>query len=167
MEDCRERLIDFSRYEIKKDGTIWSKHYNKMLGCVKGQGYSIVRLCCIDGKKRDFLIHRVIAYVFIPNPHNKPEVDHIIPISEGGTNEVSNLRWVTSSENSKNPITLKKNKEAQPKRPVVIYENGEFIGEFESTWEAARILNINQGNVYNCACGRCKTTEGYNVYFKN
>lgn len=52
------------------------------------------------------LIHRLVAKAFIPNPENKPEVDHI----DGNTknNNVTNLRWVTSSENKNNPITKKK-----------------------------------------------------------
>lgn len=164
MEEWREKLIDFERYIINENGTVWSKHYKRNLGSLRSDGYIRVSLCCIDGKKREYLIHRVIAYFFIPNPDNKPEVDHINTIRTD--NRVENLRWYTSGENSNNPITLEKNKKAQPKRPVLIYKDDDFIGEFESSWEASRILNINQGNVYNCACGRCKTTEGYKVYFK-
>ena len=52
---------------------------------------------------RRYAIHRLIAEAFIPNPENKPFIDHI------NTNtmdyRLSNLRWVTAKENSNNPIT--------------------------------------------------------------
>lgn len=158
----REDLIDFSRYEIKEDG-IYSKWFNKKLtGSTVSKYYTKIRLKCVDGKKRDFLLHRVLAYYFIPNPDGKPEVDHIIPLSEGGGNELSNLRWVTSSENSRNPITLRNNIEAQHNNIVYAYKNGELFGAWVSENEAARQLGINQGNIHNCASGRCKTYKGLN-----
>ena len=51
-------------------------------------------------------IHRVVAMAFIPNPLNKPCIDHINTIRND--NRVENLRWCTQSENNKNPITMTK-----------------------------------------------------------
>lgn len=48
-------------------------------------------------------IHRIIAELFIPNPENKPCVDHID--TNKFNNRVDNLRWVTHKENSNNPLT--------------------------------------------------------------
>ena len=160
---CRESLIDFSKYVMEKD-CIFSKHYNKPLeGSRIGETlYRKVNLKCVDGKKRDFLYHRVLAFYFIPNEEKKPEVDHIIPLSKGGKDEVSNLRWVTSSENSRNPPTLEANIAAQHKNVVYAYKNGELFGVWESENAAARDLGINQGNIHNCANGKCKTYKDYN-----
>lgn len=49
------------------------------------------------------LLHRVVAELFVPNPDNKPEIDHINCIKTD--NRAENLRWVTRSENMLNPIT--------------------------------------------------------------
>lgn len=53
-----------------------------------------------------FLVHRAVAELFIPNPENKPCIDHID--TNIHNNHVSNLRWATYSENSNNPISLEK-----------------------------------------------------------
>lgn len=60
-------------------------------------GYKKVELCK-DGKRKSFKVHRLVAIAFIPNPDNKPEVNHI----DGNkiNNNIDNLEWVTSSENS-------------------------------------------------------------------
>lgn len=59
-----------------------------------GTKYSVMRI----GKK-NYRIHRLVAQYFIPNPHNLPVVNHIVPISRGGTNELKNLEWCTRKQN--------------------------------------------------------------------
>ena len=51
-------------------------------------------------RHRDYLLHRVIAMAFIPNPCDLPQIDHINRIRTD--NRIENLRWVTPKENSAN-----------------------------------------------------------------
>lgn len=58
----------------------------------------------INGKRKCYSIHRLMAIAFIPNPKNKKEVDHID--KNGLNNELSNLRWSTKKENCNNRMTI-------------------------------------------------------------
>lgn len=56
------------------------------------------------GYVRSYPVHRLVAEAFLPNPENKPQVDHID--TNPANNRLDNLRWVTNLENQRNPITL-------------------------------------------------------------
>lgn len=63
-----------------------------------GCGYYVVALSK-NSIKKGYTIHRLIAITFIPNPENKPQVNHINGIKSD--NSINNLEWCTSSENSR------------------------------------------------------------------
>jgi len=58
--------------------------------------------------KKKILVHRIVAQTFIPNPDNKPFIDHIN--RNGLDNRLENLRWATMSENNQNVGVQKNNK---------------------------------------------------------
>lgn len=80
-------------YIITKNGEVINKHNNyKVRAQLNGKGY----LRVVIGHKRYF-VHRLVAEIFIPNPENKPQVNH----KDGNklNNSVDNLEWCNNLEN--------------------------------------------------------------------
>lgn len=92
-------------YEVNTIGQIRRIDYQRILKpTLNSYGYQTVHLSSRKKRKR-IGISILVAKAFIPNPENKPEVDHIDTIRTN--NNISNLRWVTRQENMDNPLTLK------------------------------------------------------------
>lgn len=96
--------VPYDCYKINSDGVVVSLPRYKVRSerIIKHKpdkdGYLYVTLS-INNVKRVFKIHRLLALFFIPNPDNKPQVNHKDGIKSN--NKLSNLEWATSSENLK------------------------------------------------------------------
>lgn len=105
------RVKSLSReIEVHRNGEAHVRYYReKSMSISIRASYPNVNLSR-DGRIENFLVHRLVAQAFIPNPENKPYVNHI----DGDThnNHVSNLEWVTQSENINHAIKIG-NKEAK------------------------------------------------------
>ena len=106
--------------------------------------------------------HRVVARAFIPNPEDKPTVDHY-KSSEKLNNKLTNLRWATEEEqqaNTKRPATCENGR-----RPVRMLDKDtrELIQIFDSVRAASRHLNNEHGftTIRNALRGRSRTAYGY------
>ena len=90
-------------YAVSNTGLVKGKKYNRVLKPDINKDYAIVSLCK-GGKTSKQFIHRLVASHFIPNPDNKPQVNHIN--GDKLTNTAINLEWVTCSENHKHAYQL-------------------------------------------------------------
>ena len=102
------RITHIGANQFSKESRINKIYEVSNLGRVKING--VIKEGNIDGngyiRFSGFRLHRAVAELFIPNPENKPQIDHI----NGNKldNRVTNLRWVTGKENMQNPITYNK-----------------------------------------------------------
>lgn len=102
LDDIKQGLYMVNeKGEIKNalTGRIVSQHnkYKKGTNTIRMR----ITLMTESGDQRKYYVHRIVANAWCKNddPENKTEVDHIIPLSAGGTNEANNLEWVTPEEN--------------------------------------------------------------------
>lgn len=170
-------------YLISNTGKVYSKHRNRLLTPkLSKSGYHRVTLCN-NNYQKVVAIHRLVALAFIPNPDNKPTVNHINEIKTD--NRVINLEWATNAEQNVHGTRLERarshtdyqarhidykqvaakhdyNKLASlNSKATIVYLNGKEVGRFVSQKEAARFTGVSDGKVSQCLSGKKKSCKGY------
>ena len=116
-------------------------------------------------------VHRLVAQTFIPNPDNKPFIDHINGIRSD--NRVENLRWTTPKENINYPLAkshLHQSMINNSKLSKSVYQidktTGEVINEYPSIQEAERQTGISSQNISKCCRGIVGFKSAYGYFWR-
>ena len=153
-------IKNFESYSISNLGNVKNNVTNKILKQYTNHGYKHIHL---NGKYKK--VHRLVAEAFIPNPENKPCVDHKNNIRDD--NRIDNLRWATIKENCQNVSISSKNTSGYKginwdKRSnrwrASIFENGlkVHIGYFESLDDAVKARQKKANEVFGEYTNKCE-----------
>ena len=161
----KDRMSNNNGYEYVRKGRI-------LKGVPNSRGYLRVQLK-IKNETKVVFIHRMVAIMFIPNPNNKLEVNHMD--SNHQNNALSNLEWTTHMENMHHAIDKGRFKESfsntldkfkadrESKQKAVIGTNiktGEKV-KYNTINEAGRHFKNAAAHICNCCKGTAQTSCGY------
>lgn len=147
------QIKDYEEFEVSNFGRIrkGEKIYKPINNGYNYLGVGLRK----NGVKKRYYIHRLVASAFIENPENKAEVNHI----DGNrlNNNLSNLEWVTRSENhfhrykvlNQKGVNFGKTGEKNWNSKLVgmFDQKNNLISKFPGVMEASRILNINESSI--------------------
>lgn len=155
----------FSNYQVSTCGEVYSKNSKKLLKPYKNnKGYFCVDLSKSKKQRCIKLVHRLVAETFIPNPENKPTVNHIN--CDKTDNRVENLEWCTHQENTTHAclnglvFISDKARKARAKKyskKVLCKETGKI---YNSISEASVLNGLGYSHISQCVNGKRKTCGG-------
>lgn len=155
----------FDLYQASSDGRIYSKRTKLFLKPkITRFGYAEITLYPGQVSKK---VHRLVAEAFIPNPDDKPQVNHID--GDKLNNHVDNLEWSTSTENNRHARERGLNTSTgNPRKEILQMDEEEnVINEFISIHHAARATGVAQPNISKVCLGQRPKAGGYKWRYKN
>lgn len=176
MEEIWKDVIGYEGiYIVSTLGRIICLHWNngdthRYLKPFDNGGYQRVVLIK-DGVRKKFLLHRLVAEAFIPNPFDKPFINHID--GNKANNSVSNLEWVTPKENVSHailnnlrplvckPTGLKGHDSPCSKKVLQFSLDGSLVCEWGCAKDAADYIKGRVASIQRVCRHERKTYRGY------
>ena len=139
--------IVYEKYEVSNMGNVRNSKHQILKPAKRKNGYLQV-LLYKNGKRNMFLVHRLVAFAFIPNdnPQEKTDINHID--ENKSNNMVDNLEWCSKQYNIDYSQGFK----------VLCVETGIV---YNSTKKAARETGLQQDGIWKCCVGKRNTCGGY------
>ena len=170
----------YEGYKVSNWGKILSLNYRNtgkaevMKPYTDKGGYFQVQLWK-NGKPKWCRVHRLVAEAFLPNPENKPQVNHkdedktnnFVFLNEDGSvdKEKSNLEWKSPKDNCNHGTRNERIAKALSKPVLQLSLSGELIREWSSTAECGR-NGFCQVAVARCCNGKQQTHKGFRFMYK-
>lgn len=163
----RKQIENTDDYYVKRDGTVVGARGLPLTPVLTSSGYHQVTTK-EGGEWKSRVVHRLVAEAFIPNPENKPEVNHINGIKTD--NRVENLEWVTSKENQihANSVLGRQVGEKHPRSKLTdeqVHEICRRLEEGERNYTIARDFGVDETTIVNIRKGKNWThiSKQYNM----
>lgn len=169
MKEIWKNIDGYKNYKVSNLGRVKNIKKNIILAPIlKSTGYIQFGIS-ENGKAKCALAHRLVAEAFIPNPDNKPQVNHIDGIKNN--NIVTNLEWNTPSENSlhtHNTLGYKvwhkgNTGKNTPTAKKVIQKtlDGKLVKVWDCASDAVREFGFDSGCITHTCKGSYKSHKGY------
>lgn len=172
-EEIWKDIKDFNNYKVSNYGRIRNKIKGNILKPYNQKNKYARCLIRNDKEIHNASIHRMVALHFIPNPENKPQVNH----KDGNklNNHIDNLEWCTAKENQLHSWENGLNKATElskytssmngikhSSKRVLGFVNGILIFDFYSIYEAERVLKIWNTDIGSCCKNKLKSAGKHN-----
>ena len=149
----------FENYQVTDDGRVWSKKSKKYLKQSYSNGYKVVTLYNNE-KARNYLVHRLVANAFLPNPNGYKEINH--KDEDKANNNVENLEYCDHSYNINYGTRNERQIDSISKRVYQYTKDLKLVNVFKSSIEAERQnANLNHRGISYACLGKLKTYKGY------
>ena len=126
-------------------------------------GYHRVNLSN-GGKYTTIHIHRLVAMVFLPNPYNYPQVNHLDGNRQN--NNINNLEWCSRSQNQIHAYRVLGRARPRCKPVIQMDDNEKILNMFESISQASRYCNVSVTTIREAILGKINHAEGFKWRFK-
>lgn len=164
-------FMGYPNYSVDTEGNVWNiiRGHKRKHSTIK-EGYMLVILYN-NGARKSFLIHRLVAFAFIPNPNKYSFINH--KNENKCDNSVGNLEWCSANYNNnygtrnERISNSTKGSNNHKSKPIMQYtKDGEFIREWACSMDVERELGYKNSAISQCCTHKRKTAYGFIWRFK-